>query len=145
LGVLAEEKRQAVSVEAPAPVYTTADRLVLRQAVINLVDNAIKYSPEGGHVRVVVQDHVHGPALDVIDTGPGIAAEYRENIFDRFYRIDKARSRAMGGTGLGLAIARWAVEVHGGRLELDCGEDRGSRFRIALPRSRTPNRQRSLV
>lgn len=133
LGVLAEEKRQFLSVEASAPVHATADRLVLRQAVINLVDNAIKYSPEGGRVRVSVQDHVDGPTLEVMDTGAGIAAEHREHIFDRFYRVDKARSRELGGTGLGLAIARWAVETHGGRIELESKEGKGSLFRIRLP------------
>jgi heavy metal sensor kinase len=133
LGVLAEEKRQSVLVEATAPVAATVDRLVLRQALINLVDNAIKYSPDGGRVRIVVQDSLHGPALEVIDTGPGIAAEHRERIFDRFYRVDKARSREMGGTGLGLAIARWAVEANGGRLELESEEGTGSTFRMILP------------
>jgi signal transduction histidine kinase len=68
-----------------------------------------------------------------MDTGPGIAAEHRERIFDRFYRVDKARSREMGGTGLGLAIARWAVEANGGRLELESEEGAGSTFRIILP------------
>jgi heavy metal sensor kinase len=139
LGVLAEEKRQSLTLDATAPVFAAADRLVFRQAVINLVDNAIKYSPEGGRVRIVVRDRAQGPILEVIDTGPGIAAEYREHIFDRFYRVDKARSRAMGGTGLGLAIARWAVEAHGGRLELESEEGRGSTFRIVLPR--TPTRE----
>jgi len=132
LGVLAEEKKQSLLVEAAGPVYAMADRLVLRQAVVNLVDNAIKYSPEGGSVWVVVQDQPHGSTLEVIDTGPGIAAEHQERIFDRFYRVDKARSREMGGTGLGLAIARWAVEATGGRLELESEEGAGSTFRIIL-------------
>ena len=133
LGVLAEEKRQSLAVDAAAPVYATVDRLVLRQAVVNLIDNAIKYSPEGGRVRIVVRGQPRGPALEVIDTGPGITAEHRERIFDRFYRVDKARSREMGGTGLGLSIARWAVEVHGGRIELESEEGKGSLFRIRLP------------
>ncbi len=137
LGVLAEEKRQSISVEAAAPVYATIDRLVFRQAVINLLDNAIKYSPEGGRVRIFVRDHPHGPTLEVIDTGPGIRVEHRKRVFDRFYRVDKARSREMGGTGLGLAIARWAVEVHGGHIELESEEGKGSTFRIVLPQTRT--------
>jgi len=133
LGVLAEEKRQFLSVEAGAGVYATGDRLVLRQAVINLVDNAIKYSPEGGRVRVLVRNQPNGPTLEVIDTGPGIAAEHQEYIFDRFYRVDKARSRELGGTGLGLSIVRWAVEVHSGCVELESEEGKGSLFRIRLP------------
>ena len=133
LGVLAEEKHQSLSVEAPAPVHATGDRLVLRQAVINLVDNAIKYSPEGGQVRLVIRGRPEGATLEVIDSGPGIAAEHRAHIFDRFYRVDKARSRALGGTGLGLAIARWAAEAHGGRIELRSAEDTGSTFRIIVP------------
>lgn len=137
LGVLAEEKKQSLLVESAGPVYAMVDRPVLRQAVVNLVDNAIKYSPEGGSVRVVVQDQPRGPTLEVIDTGPGVGMEHRERIFDRFYRVDKARSREMGGTGLGLAIARWAVEVHGGRIELESEEGRGSTFRITLPQIRT--------
>lgn len=137
LGVLAEEKRQTVSVEATRPVYATVGRLVLRQAVINLIDNAIKYTPEGGRIRVVVRDQTHSATVEVVDTGPGIAAAHQAHIFDRFYRVDKARSRELGGTGLGLSIARWAVEVHGGRIELESQEGRGSTFRITLPQIRT--------
>jgi heavy metal sensor kinase len=137
LGVLAEEKRQSISMEAAGPVYAMVDRLVLRQAVINLVDNAIKYSPEGGRVRIFVRDQPHGPILEVIDTGPGIRVEHQKRIFDRFYRVDKARSRELGGTGLGLSIARWAAEAHGGRIELESEEGKGSTFRIVLPRTRT--------
>jgi heavy metal sensor kinase len=133
LGVLAEEKRQSLSVETPAPIYVTGDRLVLRQALINLIDNAIKYSPEGGWVRIFVQDRSGDPTVEVTDTGPGIAAEHQEYIFDRFYRVDKARSRELGGSGLGLAIARWAVEAHGGHIKIESEEGRGSTFRIILP------------
>lgn len=133
LRVLAEEKRQTISVEATEPVHATVDRLVLRQAVINLVDNAIKYTPEGGRVWVVARNQPYNPTLEVVDTGSGIAAEHSERIFDRFYRVDKARSRELGGAGLGLAIARWAVEVHGGRIELESEEGEGSTFRIILP------------
>ncbi len=112
-------------------------RLVFRQAVINLVDNAIKYSPEGGRIRIVVREQPHGPTLEVLDIGPGIEKEHRDRIFDRFYRVDKARSREMGGIGLGLAIARWAVEVHGGRIELESEDGKGSIFRIRLPSMQT--------
>jgi heavy metal sensor kinase len=132
LGVLAEEKRQLFTVEASGPVPAWVDRLVIRQALINLVDNAIKYTPPGGSVRIVVQDGGPGPTVDVADTGPGIPPEHRARLFDRFYRIDKARSRDLGGAGLGLSIARWAVEAHGGRIDLESVEGRGSTFRITL-------------
>jgi signal transduction histidine kinase len=110
---------------------------VLRQAIINVVDNAIKYSAEKAHIRVVVAAHLQGATLDVIDTGPGIAPQHHGHIFDRFYRVDTARSRARGGTGLGLSIARWAVVAHGGRIELESEEGKGSTFRIGLPASRS--------
>jgi heavy metal sensor kinase len=132
LGVLAEEKRQSFTVEASRPVTAWADRLVIRQALINLVDNAVKYTPAGGCVRIVVRDGRRGPTVEVVDTGPGISPEHRDRVFDRFYRIDKARSRDFGGAGLGLSIARWAVEAHGGRIDLDSAEGRGSTFRITL-------------
>jgi heavy metal sensor kinase len=132
LGVLAEEKHQSLTVESPGQVFAWADRMVIRQALINLVDNAIKYTPPGGSVRIVVRDGAPGPAIDVSDTGPGIPPEHRGHVFDRFYRIDKARSRDLGGAGLGLSIARWAVEAHGGRIDLDSVEGRGSTFRLTL-------------
>jgi len=75
------------------------------------------------------------PAIEVKDTGPGIPAVHRERIFDRFYRVDAGRARDAGGLGLGLAITRWAVEAHGGRIELESEEGKGSLFRIVLPGS----------
>jgi len=96
------------------------------------VDNAVKYTPPGGSIRISVRDGGPGPTIEVTDTGPGIPPEHRDHVFDRFYRIDKARSRDLGGAGLGLSIARWAVEAHGGRIELHSIEGRGSTFRITL-------------
>jgi heavy metal sensor kinase len=138
LGVLAEEKHQSLAVEATQPVSVWVDRLVLRQALINVVDNAIKYSADKATIRVVVAEHQQGATLAVIDTGPGIAPQHRAHVFDRFYRVDTARAReggGTGGTGLGLSIARWAVEVHGGRIELESEEGQGSTFRMVLPAS----------
>jgi len=133
LGVLAEEKRQSIFLETSAPIEVRVDRLVLRQAIINLLDNAIKYSPDGSRIRIIVRGGPHEAVVEVIDRGAGIGPEDIERIFDRFYRIDKGRSRELGGTGLGLSIARWAVEVHGGKIEVESQEGLGSTFRIVLP------------
>jgi heavy metal sensor kinase len=132
LSVLAEEKGQALEVLA-APVSLFADRTVLRQALVNLAVNAVKYSPEGTRIRIETGRREAGAFLLVSDEGPGIAPEHREHVFDRFYRVDKSRSREMGGTGLGLALAKWAAEAHGGRVELETEVGRGSTFRIVLP------------
>lgn len=134
LQVLAEEKGQSLVVDAAEPVFAEIDPTTMRQALINLVDNAVKYSPQQGHVRVVVRRTAAGEAnIEVIDDGPGIPKDHQARIFDRFYRVDKGRSRDMGGTGLGLAITRWAVEVNDGRIELESAEGHGSSFRIVLP------------
>lgn len=135
LDVLAEEKQQSLKVEVQGALNCLGDRMVLRQALLNLVDNAIKYSPSGGRITVRVSSPASGTAvLDVSDTGPGIPAEQQQRVFDRFYRVDRSRSRENGGgTGLGLSIARWAVEVNGGQLTLENGDGPGSTFRITLP------------
>lgn len=120
------------------------DELWLGQAVTNLVANAIKYTPEGGSVtvRFAVLPGVsleHGDRqgatalIEVRDTGIGIAAEHIPHIFDRFYRVDGGRARAAGGTGLGLSITRWAIEAHGGRIEVASTPGEGSTFRVLLP------------
>jgi heavy metal sensor kinase len=135
LGVLAEEKQQTLAVAAGGQSLCLGDRMVLRQALLNLVDNAIKYSPIGGRIAVTVSTSANGMAvLDVSDTGPGIPLDMRPRVFDRFYRADRSRSRENGGgTGLGLSIARWAVEVNGGQLTLESSEGPGATFRITLP------------
>jgi heavy metal sensor kinase len=132
LSVLAEEKSQTINVRFDMVPRWLGDRMVLRQALLNLVDNAIKYSPAGGAIDVRVAQLQDSTTIDVADSGSGIPPELQSRIFDRFYRVDKARSRDNGGTGLGLAIAKWAVEVNGGRLTLEPATA-GSRFRITLP------------
>jgi heavy metal sensor kinase len=136
LRVLAEEKAQTLTVDAEAEIEALCDPNVLRHALSNLIDNAIKYTPEKGSVsvRVAKMSLVEG-AIEVRDTGRGVAAAERERIFERFYRVDAARARDSGGLGLGLAIARWAVEAHGGRIEVESEQGKGSVFRIILPRT----------
>ena len=134
LDVLAEEKQQSITIDRVGTPTWTGDRLVLRQALMNLVDNAIKYSPLGGQITIRVAKSSAGVELDVRDTGPGIPEEVQARIFDRFYRVENSRSRDSGGTGLGLSIARGAVEVNGGRLTLEETDGVGSTFRITLPK-----------
>jgi len=132
--VLAEEKRQRISVQGDSTLVISGDRLILRQALINLIDNAIKYSPTGAEIGVQVhQGKDNQVIVEVIDKGPGVSKEHQSRIFDRFYRVDRARSREWGGAGLGLAIARWAVEVHGGQIAVESAEGEGSTFRVTLP------------
>jgi heavy metal sensor kinase len=134
LGVLAEERQQRLQVVAAENVRVTADRLVLRDAITNVVDNAIKYGPARSTIDVRVEADAEQATVTVTDAGPGIPAEHRQRVFDRFYRVDEGRSRDMGGTGLGLAIAKWAVEANGGQISLET-VTRGSVFRITLPRA----------
>jgi heavy metal sensor kinase len=134
LSVLAEEKNQTITVHCDVVQPWIGDRMVLRQALLNLVDNAIKYSSVGSVIEVRVAQTAAGTTIDVVDNGPGIPVELRSRVFDRFYRVDKARSRENGGTGLGLAIAKWAVEVNGGHVTLE-PTSAGSCFRITLPQT----------
>jgi heavy metal sensor kinase len=134
LALLAEERRQQISIQAAESVPVNADRLVLREAITNVIDNAIKYSPAAASIVVSIRTVDDHAVVDVTDQGPGIAAEHRERIFDRFFRVDTARSRDAGGTGLGLAIAKWAVEINGGQISVAPGSTGGSVFRISLPK-----------
>jgi heavy metal sensor kinase len=134
LEVLAEEKGQNLSLDGDEFAEVRGDRVLLRRVLVNLIDNAIKYSPIAGNIylRVLrINDQI--VTIDVKDSGPGIPAEHREKVFDRFYRIDEGRSRETGGAGLGLAIAKWIAEAHGGTLELDCPPGGDCIFRVSLP------------
>ena len=133
LRVLADEKEQTLALEAAAAARVDADPAVLRRALVNLLHNAIKYTPAKGVIHVSARRRQAEVVLEISDTGPGVAPVHHERIFERFYRVDAGRSRDAGGLGLGLALARWAVEASGGRLELASEEGRGSTFRIVLP------------
>jgi signal transduction histidine kinase len=130
--VLAEDKKQLIEVQAEK-LLVWADREFLRLALLNLVDNAIRYSQKGSSISLHVRRTENRAIVEVIDQGPGIAPEHQQKIFERFYRVDKARSRASGGAGLGLSITRWAVEGQGGRIELESESGQGSLFRIVMP------------
>lgn len=132
---LAEEKNQILTLAANGPALIVAEEATLRLALINLLDNAIKYTPPSGAVSVRSGMRGDDFLIEVTDTGPGIPAEHRGRIFDRFYRVERDRSSQARGTGLGLSIAKWAAEANGGRIELDTQEKQGSTFRLVLPKS----------
>jgi heavy metal sensor kinase len=133
LEVLAEEKQQDIQIDGNRSITVDADRTILRQALANLIHNAVKYSAPGGDIRIRIRETELDAIVEVQDSGPGIPREDRERIFERFYRVDKSRARAGGGAGLGLSIAQWAVGMHGGKIEVEC--DTGSIFRVYLPKS----------
>jgi heavy metal sensor kinase len=140
LRVLADEKRQDLTIRAPVAVHVVGDAALVHHALMNLIHNAIKYTPNGGTISVELNAMNSGRAvIEVRDTGPGIPVTHRDRIFDRFYRVDAGRSREDGGIGLGLAIARWAIEANGGHIELANDGGRGSLFRVLLPAADSPS------
>ena len=135
--VLASEKRQTLAVASDHNITVLTDRTLLRLALVNLVHNAIRHSPSNSQISLKAARRANKIDISVKDSGPGIAREYHEKIFERFFRVDRARSRARGGAGLGLAITKQAVERNGGRITLESDAGHGSVFRIELPLSAT--------
>jgi heavy metal sensor kinase len=111
------------------------DASLLTQLLLNLLDNALRHTPSGGRIELSVQPTDDGVTLAVADTGSGIPAEHLPRLFERFYRVDQARSRSMGGFGLGLAICEWIARVHAGRLTVESQVGTGTTFRFWLPQS----------
>ncbi len=133
MALLAEDKKISVICDCAPRVPVNGDRARLKQVVVNLLDNAIKYTPDGGAVHLKVRA-VNGHAvLEVSDTGVGIPAEAVPLVFERFFRVDPTRSREPGGAGLGLAIVKSICSAHGGEVEVESAVGRGSRFRVQLP------------
>ena len=133
LRVLAEEKNQRLTCSATQAFIANIDRDTVRLALMNLIANAIRFTPENGTIGVVLRALESSIAIEIQDNGPGIAPQHHAHIFERFYRVDPSRSHHTGGTGLGLAIARWAVESNGGHIELQSTPGQGCLFRIVLP------------
>ena len=138
LRVLAEEKAQSLELHEVADVTAEADEALLRLGLMNLLQNAIRYSPCGTTIRLRAGVSDDETVLEVADEGPGVPLVHQPKVFDRFYRIDKSRSRTDGGTGLGLAIVKWAAERMHGSVALQSEPGHGSVFRIRLPLPRTP-------
>lgn len=130
---MADERGISVAVEPGPPALVWADESLLLQLLLNLVDNALKYTQPGGSVTLSWRVASNNAILEVRDTGIGIPAEHLPLIFDRFYRVDRARGRADGSTGLGLAISRWIVEAHGGEIGVDSEPGSGSTFTVRFP------------
>jgi Mg2+-importing ATPase len=133
LSVVAAEKAQRLETQGVLELTAVADDALLRLALMNLVQNAIRYSPRGKEIRLRAMANGGDAVVEVADEGPGIPAEHQSRVFERFYRVDKSRSRADGGAGLGLAIVRWAAERMNGSVELESEVGHGSVFRVRLP------------
>jgi two-component system phosphate regulon sensor histidine kinase PhoR len=135
LAARASERGLVLHNEVAEDVFVFADARRLEQMLTNLCDNAIKFSAEGGAVTVEHEQANGRDRISVRDTGEGIAPEHIRRIFERFYRVDRARSRALGGTGLGLAIVKHLARAHGGEATVQSTPGEGSTFTIELPHS----------
>lgn len=131
--LLAEEKSMSLRCQTADGIYVEGDRSRLQQVIVNLMDNAIKYTQEGGEVEVRVLRDTNHAILEVSDNGAGIPAYALPQVFERFFRADKARSRDSGGAGLGLAIVKSICTAHGAEISVSSQEGRGSCFRVELP------------
>jgi two-component system sensor histidine kinase VicK len=133
-------KEQHVSFKRKLPnteIFVEIDEDKLTQVLDNIISNALKYSPEGGQVKFKVKELENMIEVSISDQGMGIPKDNIKKIFERFYRVDKARSRQMGGTGLGLAIAKEVVEAHGGRIWASSIEGKGTTIYFTLPYERS--------
>src|SRR5262249_31276558 len=130
---LAEAKEIRLGVEVNGATGVIGDASRLREVFFNLLDNGIKYTPKGGEIEVRISQNGPEAVVTVRDTGIGVPPEHVPHVFDRFYRVDKARSRAEGGTGLGLSIAQSIIAAHGGRIELASTPGQGTTCTVRLP------------
>jgi signal transduction histidine kinase len=130
------EKNIRLELSGSNNIFVVADQERMKQLLLILIDNAIKYTSAGGKVTLLIK-MVHGlkQGVNIIvqDSGVGIPQEQQHLIFERFYRIDKVRSREEGGTGLGLSIAKWIAEAHGGTISIDSAPGKGSTFIVTFP------------
>ena len=132
---LAEAKQQSLTFGSPTTAIVTGDAERLREVLYNLLENAIKYTPSQGRIEVAVTEQSGMVAVAIHDTGIGIDADHLPRVFDRFYRVDKSRSREADGTGLGLSIVQSIVSAHSGRVEISSTPSEGTTCTVLLPRT----------
>jgi signal transduction histidine kinase len=130
MSLLAEDKNVTVLCDSAGPVHVEGDRARMKQVVVNLLDNAIKYTPSGGRVRLRIAHEAAHAVLEVADDGIGIPQDALPHVFKRFYRVDASRSREQGGAGLGLSIVKSICTAHGAQVEVASVPGKGSLFRI---------------
>jgi heavy metal sensor kinase len=133
MSLLAEDKKITLTCHASEKVVMKGDRSRLKQVVVNLLDNAVKYTPSGGRIDMQVRTHDSKAVLEVSDTGVGIPPEAVQHVFERFFRVDKARSRELGGAGLGLSIVKSICAAHHATVRVESKPGEGSRFIVELP------------
>ena len=133
---IAQKRGQTLTCECDSAVIGIVDRAKLNQVIYNLTENALKYTPDGGRIAVVLRRRGGNAVWQVTDNGVGIPQEDIAHIFDRFYRVDKARSRETGGTGLGLSIVHQLVLMHGGEISVESVHGSGSTFTVTIPLER---------
>jgi two-component system phosphate regulon sensor histidine kinase PhoR len=131
----AKEKEIRIEIDCSKDIVAKLDPQLFEQAIVNLLDNAIKYSGEGSRIKVVCASEEDHLSMSVIDEGCGIEKKHLPRLFERFYRADKARSRQLGGTGLGLAIVKHIVQSHHGNISVESKVGVGSNFTITLPKT----------
>jgi two-component system phosphate regulon sensor histidine kinase PhoR len=131
--ILFKQLNVLVDEAVPETKKVLASRDYMKQVVLNLLDNSIKYTPEGGRIRLDYQESTLGALITIKDSGIGIAPQHLHLIFERFYRTDKARSRKEGGTGLGLSIVKFIIELHGGKIDVQSELGKGTEFRFSVP------------
>ena len=131
---LAEDKSISLVCEAGRDIMVEANEIRLKQVVVNLLDNAIKYTPEGGKITVRVTGEPSWAVLEVRDNGIGISKEALPHVFERFYRSEQIQARKARGTGLGLSMVQSIVDAHAGKVEVESRENEGATFRVHLPR-----------
>ncbi len=134
--VLAEQKNIGLNIGSCQETTVMGDKMRLQQLFTNLIDNAVKFTPERGSIRIRAERDGDFAKVEVVDTGMGIPREEQENIFRRFYRVDKSRSKEIGGVGLGLSIAEWIAHAHHGKIEVNSEPNQGSTFTVYLPLQR---------
>jgi two-component system phosphate regulon sensor histidine kinase PhoR len=140
MSLLAEDKHITVVCDCAERVMVEGDQARLKQVVVNLLDNAIKYTPDGGRVRLKIAREEGSAVFDVVDDGIGIPPEALPHVFKRFFRVDGSRSRehGVGGAGLGLSIVKSICDAHGARIEVSSTPGQGSLFRVRQPLASEP-------